>query len=206
MPSESTVSAARWLKRIGAKSLVVIEEADGTPFIGSVKDRLSKRSMELYWVDRDGWRAKDSLPPKWAGTNMALAFSLLKRNGGLEDHATMSRLALGKKWAYQRYNIVPCKACQSDFRGPSHPLLKCSNLTMTNARNLWLSNCKDYIKSSKPARLRNKLSEILHHVCTSDGAEFAAVGTFIPGWVAKWMTPGSCLPLTLTRLKSNSES
>jgi hypothetical protein len=185
MPSEYSVSAARWLKRKGAKSLVVIEEADGTPFIGSVKDRISKRSMELYWVERDGWRTKDSLPQKWAGTNMAMAFSLLKRNGGLEDHATMSRLASGKKWAYQRYNIVPCKACQGDFRGPAHPLLKCSNLTMTNARNLWLTNCKDYIKSSKPARLRNKLSEILHHVCTSDGGEFAAVGTFIPRWVAR---------------------
>ncbi len=43
MSSECSVSAARWLKRIGAKSLVVIEEADGTPFIGSVKDRISKR-------------------------------------------------------------------------------------------------------------------------------------------------------------------
>jgi hypothetical protein len=141
--------------------------------------------MDLYWVDRDGWRAKDALPPKWAGTNMAMAFSLLKRNGGLEDHATMSRLASGKKWAYQRYNVVPCKACQGDFRGASHPLLKCSNLTMVSARNLWLSNCKEYINSSKPVRLRNKLAEILHHVCTSEGGEFAAVGTFTPSWVAR---------------------
>ena len=34
-------------------------------------------------------------------------------------------------------------------------------------------------------RLRSKLSEILHHVCTSEGGEFAAVGTFIPSWVAR---------------------
>ncbi len=97
MRSESSVSIARWLKRIGAKSLVVIEEADGTPFIGSVKEQMSKRSMELYWVDSDELRAKDSLPRKWAGTNMAMVFLLLKRNGGIEDYARMSRLASGKK-------------------------------------------------------------------------------------------------------------
>ena len=90
---------------------------------------------------------------------MAMAFSLLRRNGGLEDHATMSRLASGKKWDYQRYNGVLCKACQGDFRGPSHPLLKCSNIAISTARNLWLANCKEHIKTVKPPRMRKKLSE-----------------------------------------------
>jgi hypothetical protein len=185
MTSETSLKAGCWLKRIGAKSLVVIEETDGTPFIGSVRERISKRDMEKYWEDRDEWRVKDLLPRKWAGTNMAMAFSLLRRNVGLEDHATMSRLASGKKWDYQRYNVVLCKACQGDFRGPSHPLLKCSNLAITAARNLWLANCKEHIRTAKPARVRNKLSELLHHIWTSEGGEFAAVGTFIPGWVAR---------------------
>ena len=48
-----------------------------------------------------------------------------------------------------------------------------------------MTNCKEYIKSSKPVRLRSKLSEILHHACVSEGGEFAAVGTFISGWVAR---------------------
>ncbi len=112
MSYECTVGAARWLKRISARSMVVIEEKDGTPFIGSVRERVSERSMELYWVERDDWRSKDSLPRIWTGTNMALAFTLLKRNGGLEDHATMIRLAAGKRHEYQRYNIVLCKACK----------------------------------------------------------------------------------------------
>jgi hypothetical protein len=141
--------------------------------------------MDKYWIERDGWRAKSLLDPKWEGSNMALAFPLLMRNGGFEDYATMVRLAAGKKWDYQRYNIVPCKACQGDFRGPSHPLLRCSNLTMTVARNLWVSNCREHISKAKPARMRNKLLEIMHHVLTSEGGEFAAVGTFLPGWVKK---------------------
>jgi hypothetical protein len=185
MAYECTVGAAKWLKKISSKSLVVIEELDGTPFIGSVRDRSSKRNMEMYWVERDQWRAKDGLPGKWEGTNMSHAFSLLKRNGGLEDHATMLRLASGKQWEYQRYNKVTCKACQGDFRGSAHPLLRCPNLTMVAARKLWKDNCYEHVRSSKPARLRNKLLEMLHHVWTSDGGEFAALGTFIPEWVGR---------------------
>jgi hypothetical protein len=194
MPYECTVRAAKWLKKIGSRSLVVLEELDGTPFIGSVRDRVSKRSMGLYWVERDRWRAKDGLSKKWEGTNIAHAFSLLKRNGGLEDHATMLRLASGKQWEYQRYNYVACKACQGEFRGSAHPLLRCSNLSMVNARNLWKNNCYEHVKGSKPARLRGKLLEILHHVFSSEGGEFAALGTFIPGWVGK-VDDGSIMPV-----------
>ncbi len=157
--------------------------------------------MDRYWIERDGWRAKSLLDPKWEGTNMALAFNMLMRNGGFEDHATMVRLSAGKKWDYQRYNIVPCKACQGDFRGPSHPLLRCSNLTMTVARNLWVSNCKEHIARAKPARLRIKLLEIMHHVLTSEGGEFAAVGTFLPGWVKKIEEPTVMSPCDLMVIK-----
>ena len=38
-------------------------------------------NMIEYRKIRDEWRIKDGLLPKWTGTNMALAFSLLKRNG-----------------------------------------------------------------------------------------------------------------------------
>ena len=185
MTYECTVGAAKWLKKIGSNSLVVIEEVDGTPFIGSMRERSSKKNMEMYWVERDQWRAKDGLPRKWEGTNMSHAFSLLRRNGGLEDHATMLRLASGKQWEYQRFNLVPCKACLGDFRGSSHPLLRCPNLTMVAARKLWKDNCYEHVRCSRPARLRNKLLEIIHHVWTSDGGEFAALGTFIPGWVGR---------------------
>ncbi len=60
---------------------------------------------------------------------------------------------------------------------------------MTVTRNLWVSNCREHIAKSKPARLKNKLLEIMHHVLTSEGGEFAAVGTFLPGWVKKIEEP-----------------
>ena len=116
---------------------------------------------------------------------MAMAFSLLKRNGGLEDHATMSRLAAGKRHEYQRYNVVLCKACNGNFRGFSHPLRKCSNIQMVEARKLWVDSCRSYVLSAKPVRLRRLFSEILHHVWSSSEGEFAAVGTFTPGWVKR---------------------
>jgi hypothetical protein len=93
MQSECSVSASRWLKRIGARSNAVIEELDGTPFIGSIRERASKWNIDRYWIERDGLRAKASLNPKWEGTNMALVYPLLMRNGGFEDYATMARLA-----------------------------------------------------------------------------------------------------------------
>ncbi len=48
-----------------------------------------------------------------------------------------------------------------------------------------MDNCRSYVLSSKPVRLRRLFSEIPHHVWSSDEGEFAAVGTFIPGWVAR---------------------
>ena len=53
MQSDGWVSAAKWLKRIGSRSLLVIEEEDGTPFIGSVRERASRINMEQYWKERD---------------------------------------------------------------------------------------------------------------------------------------------------------
>ncbi len=103
MQSDGKISAAEWLKRIGKRSWVVIEEADGTPYIGNINERYSSYNMETYWKERDDWRAKETLPRKWTGTNIALAFSLLKRNGGLKDHSTMLRLAARKRWDCSRH-------------------------------------------------------------------------------------------------------
>ncbi len=64
---------------------------------------------------------------------------------------------------------------------------------MVNARNLWENNCYEHVKGSKPARLRGKFLEILHHVWSSDGGEFAALGAFIPGWVGK-VDDGAIMP------------
>ena len=183
MEYEGSVKASSWLKRIGKRSLLVIEEADGTPFIGSVRDRASRINMEEYWKERDEWRTKDGLTPKWEGTNIAMAFSLLKRNGSLEDHATMLRLAAGKRWEYSRHNKILCKACQGDFRGLRHPLLQCNCLPMLKARKLWVDNCRAYISTSKPEHLRHTMFNILHEAMHSEGGEFACLGTFIPKWV-----------------------
>ena len=77
MEYEGRVSAAAWLKRIGRSSLLVIEEDDGIPYIGSIRERASKVNLKRYWEERDAWRAKDMLEPKWAGTNIEMAFGLL---------------------------------------------------------------------------------------------------------------------------------
>jgi hypothetical protein len=97
----------------------------------------------------------------------------------------MSRLAAGKRHEYQRYNVILCKACNGNFRGFSHPLRKCSNIQMVEARKLWVDSCRSYVLSAKPVRLHRLFSEILHHVWSSSEGEFAAVGTFTPGWVKR---------------------
>jgi hypothetical protein len=96
MESEGRISARKWLTRIIARAPLVIQVADGSPFIGSVRERVSKVNIEKYWIERDRWRLKDGLEPKWEGANISHAFDLLTRNGGLEDHCTMLRLAAGK--------------------------------------------------------------------------------------------------------------
>ena len=141
--------------------------------------------MVEYWKVRDEWRVKDGLLPKWAGTNMAMAFSLLKRNGSLEDHATMSRLAAGKRWEFSRHNKIACKACLGDFRGLKHPLLKCNNLQMIKVRKVWLDNCRSYIDEVKPGHLKPRMLDILHEAVHAEGGEFACLGTFMPKWAAR---------------------
>ena len=140
--------------------------------------------MQNYWKERDEWRTLDGLDPKWEGTNISMAFSLLKRNGSLEDHATMQRLAAGKRWEHARHNHILCKACLGDFRGQRHPLLLCYNLTMIKARKTWLDNCRSFISIVKPEKLRPKMLEILHHATKTEGGEYACLGTFIPSWVS----------------------
>ena len=97
----------------------------------------------------------------------------------------MIRLAAGKRHEYNIILCVLCKACQGDFRGFSHPLRRCSNIQMVEARKLWMDNCRSHVQSAKPVRLRRLFLEILHHVWSSSEGEFAAVGTFTPGWVKR---------------------
>jgi hypothetical protein len=184
MGFEGRVCASKWLKRIGNRSLLVIEEEDGTPFIGSVRARASKVNMSSYWKERDGWRAKDGLDQKWTGTNMAMAPSLLRRNGGLEDCATMLRLSAGKRWEYSRHNVVMCKACSGNMRGLRHPLLKCNHLRLGIAREEWKKSCYKFISKAKPERLRPVMIEIFSNMVSIEDGEFACMGTFTPAWVA----------------------
>ena len=186
MDHDGSVLASSWLKRIGFRSQVVIEEEDGTPFIGSVQERASRKNIESYWIRRDEWRVQDGLDPMWEGTNMAMAAELLKRNGGLEDYATMLRLSSGKRWNHSRHNPAVCNACQELSTSMKHPLLHCENLAMVAARELWTKNCKAYAASAKPDGLRGRMLEALHHVLHSPDGEFAAMGTFTPRWASNF--------------------
>ena len=140
MTHKSWVSAASWLKRIAKRARVTIEEADGTPFIWNVSERIGRNSMQKYWKLRDEYRIKDGLSPKWEGTNIAMAFSLLKRNEGLEDLATTLRFASGKGLDYSRHNITVFKACGGDFRGFRHPLLLCNSIFVMGVRKVWMDS------------------------------------------------------------------
>jgi hypothetical protein len=186
MECEGRISAAAWMKRIGRSSLLVIEEADGTPFIGSVRERASRVNMKKYWEERDGWRAKDELEPKWAGTNIDMAFGLLCRNGGLEDHATMLRLTSDKRWDHSRHNLVVCKACTGEFRGLRHPLLQCCNLQLGAARKNWKSECYKHADKQGSVGIKAILLEILHHAFNTKGGEHACLGAFLPSWVSNF--------------------
>ena len=137
--------------------------------------------MQKYWKLRDEYRINDGLSPKWEGTNIAMAFSLFKRNGGLEDLATTLRFASGKRLDYSRHNITVFKACGGDFRGFRHPLLLCNSIFVMGVRKVWMDPCFDHIKTAVPAHLGPKMLEYLHHATKPEGGDFACVGTFMPG-------------------------
>jgi hypothetical protein len=151
--------------------------------------------MQKYWEERDSWQAKDKLPPKWTGTNIGMAFQLLWRNGGLEDHATMQRLCADKRWEHSRHHLVVCKACTGDFRGLIHPLLKCGNLQLCLARTHWKEDCYTFVNKHKNIALRSTLLEILHHAFNSPGGEHACLGAFLPSW-AKHLDDGKVISAT----------
>ena len=52
---------------------------------------------------------------KWEGANLAMAPTLLRRNGGLEDRVTMSKLAAGKRWDVSKHNTAKCVLCEEEF-------------------------------------------------------------------------------------------
>jgi hypothetical protein len=139
--------------------------------------------MKKYWEERDGWRLRAQLDPKWTGTNIAMAFGLLWRNGGLEDHATMLRLCSDKRWEHSRHNFVVCKACTGEFRGLRHPLLQCCNLQLAIVRKLWRSECYAHADKQSSAGSKAMMMEILHHAFNSKGGEHACMGAFTPEWV-----------------------
>ena len=130
-----TVSARDWLLRISARSMVGIEEEDGTPFIGSVKQRASETGLEQYYMEREGYRKKcGDFDQKWEGTNIALAPKLMRRNGGYEDRVTMSKLALDKRYDISKHNPGCCIICEEKFETQKHPMMGCIGHVVSEAR------------------------------------------------------------------------
>ena len=63
----------------------------------SLSQRASEEGAKHYLMERDGYRELEGeWDPKWVGANLSMALTLLRRNGGLEDRVTMSKLPLGK--------------------------------------------------------------------------------------------------------------
>ena len=179
----ATISAKEWITRISARSIVAIEEEDGTPFIGRVSQRASEECTRQYLMERDGYRElKGEWDPKWEGANLAMAPTLLRRNGGLEDRVTMSKLAAGKRWDVSKHNTAKCVLCEEEFDSQRHPLMECIGYEVHEARSNWRQAIKERIgKESK--QLKIEMDDFERNVFKEQDGELAAVGTFTPRWV-----------------------
>ena len=179
-----TVSARDWMMRISAQSMVGIEEEDGTPFIGSIKQRASEVGLEHYLMEREAYREKDGdFDPKWEGANIDLAPKLLKRNGGYEDRVTMSKLALDKRWDISKHNKAHCAICEETFDTQRHPMMGCCGHVVSAAREAWREAMETRIKK-EPEHLRIEMQEFKAKIFREKDGELAALGTFTPRWVA----------------------
>ena len=69
-----------------------------------------------------------------------MAPTLLRRNGGLEDRVTMSKLAAGKRWDVSKHNTARCVLCEEEFDSQRHPLMECIGYEVHEARNNWQKN------------------------------------------------------------------
>jgi hypothetical protein len=166
-----TISASDWLIRISARSIIPIEEEDGTPFIGSVKQRVSEyRAME------------GDFEPMWEGANFSHAAKLLERNGGLEDRVTMVKLKFGKRWDVSSHNKATCTLCGEVFKSQRHPLMACMSWETQEMRQRWKNLIKQRISKERRS-LRNEMEEYMEKVFRSQDGELAAVGTYTQRWV-----------------------
>jgi hypothetical protein len=177
------ISAREWLIQILAQSKVAIELEDGTPFIGSVKRRASKLSMERYFEERDGYNEKEAdCEERWWGANMARSNKLMVRNGGFEDRVTMLKLGAGKRWDVSRHNKAVCVLCEQEFSSQRHPMMTCSAMEVHNARELWKTNIRSLIAKAR-LDLRTVMEDFFLNVLNRQDGEMAAVGTYTVRWV-----------------------
>ena len=178
-----TVSARDWLIRISARSIISIEEEDGTPFIGSVKQRVSEVMKRDYTMGREEYRAMEGdFEPMWEGANFSHAAKLLERNGGLEDRVTMVKLKFGKRWDVSSHNKATCTLCGEVFKSQRHPLMACMSWEMQEMRQRWKNLIKQRISKERRS-LRNEMEEYMEKVFRSQDGELAAVGTYTQRWV-----------------------
>ena len=181
----ATISAKEWLTRISARSLVAIEEEDGTPFIGSVSQRASEECARQYLMERDGYREQQGeWDPKWEGANLSMAPTLLRRNGGLEDRVTMSKLAADKRFDCSKFNPAKCVLCDEVFENQRHPMMGCIGYEVHECRNQWQKEIKER-KDKESQLIRVEMDEFHRNLFEERDGELAAVGTFTPRWVNK---------------------
>ena len=179
-----TISARDWLIRISARSIVAIEEEDGTPFIGRVTQRVSEVNTEQYLKERDGYREIDGeWDPKWEGANMAMAHKLLKRNGGFEDRVTMLKLKSGRRWDVSKHNPALCSLCGESFDSQRHPMMCCIGYEVSAAREEWKKAIKARVDKESQL-IRVEMEEFSRSVFKEQDGELAAVGTFTQRWVS----------------------
>ena len=162
---------------------MAIELEDGTPFIGSVKRRASKMSMERYFEERDGYNEKEAdCEERWWGANMARTNKLMVRNGGFEDRVTMLKLGAGKRWDVSKHNKARCVLCEEEFSDQRHAMMLCPAIEVHNARELWKNNIKALINKAGMG-LRIEMDEYYRNVFQKPDGEMAAVGTYTVRWV-----------------------
>ena len=136
-------------------------------------------------MERDGYRELEGeWDPKWEGANLSMAPTLLRRNGGLEDRVTMSKLAAGKRFDCSKFNPAKCVLCDEVFESQRHPMMGCIGYEVHECRNQWQKEIKER-KDKESQHIRIEMDEYHRNVFEEQDGELAAVGTFTPRWVDK---------------------
>ena len=82
-----------------------------------------------------------------------------------------------------RTNGTICQVCENGPRSEAHVLRTCGELTMKDARKVWMDKVSKSIMKVRDRDLRGAIEEVWTRMKYGKGGEMAMVGNFQPRWV-----------------------